>query len=629
MRKIIFTKVLLLFCVLVNAQCVINNGTLNSSCIGDGYNTSNQCVSNWLATHGTPTAMGTVGGNTWVWLWSHSNTGEGIRTSYNFQSGKTYLISFRVRATTNISNPNSTVLNSRLNVRAASGLSSTNTTGIPNPTNVQTIWSETVANVGSTWRTISLFYTPTSNFSALWLYPLITADSGANNSAQIQMEVDDITVNSAINASLFFQNAAGTRKTDFCPGEDVYMNGTNSIDETQYYIDIWRRPIGSTGAFQWQTQLGTNGWTLGQVGVLNLSNLFAAQNYFFVDGFEYQVKLAVGNSCVPWVEATRTFRVLSNNASPAFTFVSSCAPNGTISVSANATDTTAGLNHWWALMESNAQGATSDAATIGQVGLTQSGNTVTFTGLSRTKFYYIKHGVYSTCVNWTEQRTALPQNVSWSNYTTNFNLAPSSNLNGNVTVTAAAHNNPVFVNHHWSIFYAPNGSTTGNSNVPGNPDQCCTNASATFSANLVVNQWYYIKHGVWNDCMPWNETRKAFRVVIQGLLADGSPNYAIEESLTDEKTKARQANETVTQEETVLYPNPVTVGEKLTLTTACYEVTEVKTIDYTGNTRILPFSKTNDKAIEMSVSNQYKPGIYTLKLSCKEGKVITKKLVIK
>lgn len=629
MRKIIFTKALLLFWGLVNAQCLINNGTLNSSCIGDGYNTTNQCVPNWLASHGDPTAMGTLGGNTWAWMWSHSNKGEGIMTNYNFQSGQNYLISFRIRATTNVSNPNTTVLNSTLNVKIASGLVSGSSYTIPTPSSVQTIWSSTVAAVGANWQTITVPFTASNNQSQLWLHPLMTASSGSNGSAQIQMEVDDIAISPAVIASMHFQNLAGTMKTDFCPGENVYMNGSNSTNETQYYIDVWRRPIGSTAAFQWQTQLGTNGWTIGQVGVLNLSNLFAAQNYFFTDGFEYQVKLAVGNSCIPWVEITRIFRVFSNNVSPAFTFTSTCASNGTISVTATASNTVPGISQWWALMETNTAGATSDAATIGQVGAILMGNTVTFTGLSNTKNYYIKHGVYGDCMTWREQRTALPQNVSWANYTTNFNVAPSGNLNGTVTVTAAAHSNPVTVNHHWSIFYAPNGVTTGNTNVPGNPDQCCSNATATFSANLVVNQWYYIKHGIWNDCMPWNETRKAFRVVIQGLQANGSPNYVIEESVIDEGTKEPQANKIATNEEVQLYPNPVASGEKLTVSIDNHELKETKLIDYTGNARVLPFAKTNSKTYEISLNNLHKSGIYTLKLLCKDGTAIIKKVVIK
>lgn len=628
MKKSIITTLFLFFWGFINAQCLINNGTLNSSCIGDGYNTSSPCVANWIASHGTPTAMGAVNGNTWAWMWSYGNTGEGIMTNYNFQVGQNYQISFRIRATTNISNPNSTVLNSTVLVRATSGLTSTNSTSIPTPSNVQTIWSDTVGNVGTAWRTISIPYSPSNNYSQLWLYPLMEASSASNGFAQIQMEVDDIAISPIVTASLFFQDATGTRKSDFCAGETIFMNGTNSLNETQYYIDVWRRPIGSTTGFQWQTQLGSNGWTNGQVGVLNLSALFAAQNYTFAEGFEYQVKLATANACFPWVEATRTFRVHANNSSPAFTYTTLCATNGTIRVTATAANTTPGISHSWMLMETSAPGNTSDAATLGQIGNTLSGTTVTFSGLSHTKNYYIKHGIYGYCLPWREQRTALPQNTTWNNYTTNFDIAPSGHLNGTVTVTAVANSNSVYVNHHWSIYLAPNGITTGNTSVPGNPDQCCTSDTATFTSNLIVNEWYYIKHGIWNDCMSWNETRKAFRVVVQGLKVNGTPNYVVEETLIDEKTKAKQVNEPIAQEETVLYPNPIARGEILSITKTNKDIIDTQLIDFMGTTRKLPFSKTTN-AFEMTMGTQLKTGIYTLKLTCSDGSILTKKVIVK
>lgn len=629
MRKLFIIITALLFWGFSIAQC-INNGALNATCVGDGYNTSNLCVNNWSASHGTPTVMGTPNTNTWAWLWSHSNKGEGIMTNYNFQMGQSYQISFRVRATTNNSNPNSTVLNSMLYVRATSGLSSTDDFPIPTPSSVQNIWTSTVSSTGSNWRTITTTFIPNSNYTQLWMYPLMTAPSGSNGDAQIQMEVDDIAITPPVTSVFHFQNANGTQKTEFCPGENIYLNGTASNGEIQYYIDVWRRPIGNTAAFQWQTRLGASGWTNGQLGVINLSYLFGIQNYNFAPGFEYQVKVATAfPPCVNWVETNHTFKVLNNTGSPAFTYTNFCAANGTISVTANATDTTPGLNHWWGLFETNAAGATSDAATIGQVGAIQMGNTVTFTGLTNSKNYYIKHGVYNSCVSWNEQRTALPQSVSWANYTTNFNLAILAANNGSVAVTATAHNNPVFVNHHWSIFEAPNGNTTGNTGVAGNPDQCCGNASATFSTNLSINHWYYIKHGIWNNCSSWNETRKAFRVVIQGMLPSGAPDYAIEEGFVN--TGAKQVTTTETAEEIVkIFPNPMLMGQKVSISnTNVSTIENLQLIDFTGNTVTVPFVKADENTVEIVLKNNLKPGIYTLKITKKSGNILTKKVIVK
>jgi len=95
----------------------------------------------------------------------------------------------------------------------------------------------------------------------------------------------------------------------------------------------------------------------------------------------------------------------------------------------------------------------------------------------------------------------------------NFDLAFYSDFDGNVTVETWAEDNPVFVNHWWDIYYAdPNtGAPTGNNQVPGNWYQCCDSQGAEFSNNLEVNVWYYVKHGVWNNCTRWQETREVFR----------------------------------------------------------------------------------------------------------------------
>lgn len=519
MRNFKLTSLLVLFYGIMTGQCITNSG-LDATCITNGgYN--NNCVSGWTASHGTPTTAGTVGGNTWAWMWSYSKNniplGEGIVTNYNFQTGLTYQITFRVKATTNITNPNSTVLNSRLYARAVSGVSYNGSDNFPSNISSENIWNETVLNVGSNWRTITVNYTPTTNNSQLWFYPLMTANSATNGGAQIQMEVDDVVVNSPI-------------------------------------------PVSN---------------------------------------------------------------------SPAFTYTMSCASNGTISVTATAQNNSAGINHWWGLMETNAAGVVTDAATIGQVGAIQSGNTVTFTGLTASKNYYIKHGVYGNCVTWNELRTALPKTVGWSNYTTNFNVAPSANLNGTVSVTVQAHNNPVFVYHHWSIFYAPNGSTAGNTNVPNNPDQCCNNATATFSNNLVVNEWYYIKHGIWNDCSGWGETRKAFRVVIQGLTSTGSPNYAIEEMVVSpEDPNILNKSSKSSFEVSALSPNPASSTDLVRFKTNAKEIESIQLIDFMNATEKIKFNRVNDETIEFSLGSNHKSGIYVVKVIYKDQSVVTKKLVI-
>ncbi|MEL6133257.1 MAG: T9SS type A sorting domain-containing protein, partial [Bacteroidota bacterium] len=115
-----------------------------------------------------------------------------------------------------------------------------------------------------------------------------------------------------------------------------------------------------------------------------------------------------------------------------------------------------------------------------------------------------------------------------SGYSTLFSLATSSDFAGNVTVNTQANPNPVFVNHWWDVFYAPGGSTSGNSQVPGNSIQCCGSTTSSFSNNLFVNEWYYIKHGIWNSCISWRETRKRFRVTVGGISPGGKLQYRVQ-----------------------------------------------------------------------------------------------------
>ncbi len=628
--KNLFTLMLFLIWNISNAQ-FITNGTLNSTCQGDGYNAPS-CVQGWQASHGTPSVVGTVGNNTSAWMWSYSNTGEGIYTNYNFQAGKTYQVSFKIRTSTKNGSATSAVLNSLAIVKAVSGLTTSSSTQMPVALNGgEVIWQRTIGTNINTPDIITVCYTPTRNNSQLCFYPLMTALSSANGNNQVQMEIDDVFVTPPVTSIFHFQDSNNIIKTEFCSNETIYLNGIASSNESQYYLDVWRRPIGSTGAFQWQTQLGGNGWTQGQLGILNLTSIFGNQGYTFISGYEYQIKVATAlPPCTGWVETTRVFTVLDSNASSAFTFNSFCAPNGTITVTVTASDTSFGLNHWWGLIETATPNSTNDPNST-QVGAIQSGTTTTFTGLSKDKNYYIKHGVYNNCVSWRETRTALPQTVSWSGYTTYFDFTQQTSNGSNVTVEVTAASNSVFVNHHWSISYAPNGSTAIEYPVGVSPSVSPNGMIATFNTGLVINTWYYIKHGIWNDCAPWGETRRAFRVVILGRLANGEPNYAVEtkdvkevELITENVSKKTDNNSIIEQ----LSPNPITKGNYCNFTTDSKNISEVVLIDLLGKSSSVSFSIKDENTITFPINEALTKGIYIIKIIKKDNTISTKKLIV-
>ena len=111
-------------------------------------------------------------------------------------------------------------------------------------------------------------------------------------------------------SNFHFEDMFGKTKNIFqCIGWDIILNGAASKNETHYYIDAWKRPIGSTANFQYSATIG---WEAGIVGKVNLTDKFASAGFSFAPGYEYQIKLAVQN--LPhfnWVEALETFTVPS------------------------------------------------------------------------------------------------------------------------------------------------------------------------------------------------------------------------------------------------------------------------------------------------------------------------------
>ena len=110
--------------------------------------------------------------------------------------------------------------------------------------------------------------------------------------------------------SLFLlEDEDGQSKTTFCYGEEVFLDGTYSYGENNFWIGVSRKPYPDNGQ-NWQDWADI-GWEEGQVGVENLSEAFANINYDFEPGWEYNIKLAVQNKdeCVNWVQTVHSFVV--------------------------------------------------------------------------------------------------------------------------------------------------------------------------------------------------------------------------------------------------------------------------------------------------------------------------------
>lgn len=93
--------------------------------------------------------------------------------------------------------------------------------------------------------------------------------------------------------SVNIQSAAGSKKTSFCLGEDVWFNGSGSTGETAYTITFFRRTPGIGAALESFATYSHHG----TAGLLNLSQLLSGFSpaLYFEPQYEYGIKLTLTN----------------------------------------------------------------------------------------------------------------------------------------------------------------------------------------------------------------------------------------------------------------------------------------------------------------------------------------------
>ena len=103
----------------------------------------------------------------------------------------------------------------------------------------------------------------------------------------------------------------GQPRIDFCPHDPVLLDGTNTIGEREYRIDICARPLGSDPTVQCAPWNST-GWVTGQVGVHDLLQVWQINHpdWWFWPGNVYYVTLAISNQpCTDYVAKIKIFEV--------------------------------------------------------------------------------------------------------------------------------------------------------------------------------------------------------------------------------------------------------------------------------------------------------------------------------
>ena len=608
---------------------LVSNGDFSqydSNCGDFRYAFQDGCVSVWTEFSGHASLWG-VPNNAYAWMWSANGSFEALQTPVAFEQGKCYTVSFRVRTNDN-GNTNANT-NATINLRAVNLQNG----GIQSQ---QDIYVNSIGgNYLNTWQSITVSFTPTANFSTLLINPL--HNGGA---PQVEMSIDDIVIkedNLAID--FHFEDASGAVTNTFCAGETVFLNGSASTDEDKYFIEAYKRPKGSTGNFQAISSLG---WTTGELNTINLTSLFDAVGITFDIGYEYEIKVAVQNQCTNWLPLTKRFTVLGNvHLNPDFTMNTFCAGDGTISVEVTTAEPTA--NQWWGLFETSASTTTGGT----QIGAIQTGNTFTFTGLSWTKNYYIKHGVWKNkdkdaCYPWQESRQTVTTPVTWSGYSSDFNISLNTNFNNIVEISTRANANSVNVNHLWDLY-------DSNDNVVGTT-YCCSVDAVTYSG-LSLNTWYYIKHGIWNDCIGWTETRIYFIIEVKKSRNNNDPVRFILETkeypyepdsrytqkindqiisgaiyeLYQEYTKEKQP---VSDSKVEIYPNPVQAGKTLTVVTSSKDsVQKIELVTLSGKSTPLEYT-IQKEAVQIPLDAKISKGMYFVRITKQSGEIITKQVAI-
>jgi hypothetical protein len=246
---------------------LITNGNFNAAtCGGNGAFAS--CVPGWNTAAGSP-SIHSFATNPNAWMWSYGGNGEAITANMNFQTGVTYAICFRLRTDDRNSGDPNVANNATVNLVA------TNTAGFvtANP-NGQIIFQDTMGTYLNTWTNISLQFTPTANYSQLWIFPFMQQPS--NGVSQAEMDIDDIVISIVAPAPVFIM------QDEYCEDEPILPFAVPSGVQSYRWLI---HEVNSGGNILKYTSSGISG-TVQSIDFRTLWNGFQAGKQYTVT-FEY------------------------------------------------------------------------------------------------------------------------------------------------------------------------------------------------------------------------------------------------------------------------------------------------------------------------------------------------------
>ena len=262
---IYITLIFFSICKSAYSQCLVNNdfsifcGTQYGSC----PSFDKPCLANWSRSHGSPSLV-TDPGNpkipsyNYIYMWSrvidNVMQGEGLFASYTFFANHSYKISIMVDAS-GPANVGGIVL------YAATGLVEPATFGCGDPVPVlatKQYITQFSPVINGGWQYRSFSFTPTANYTQLWIYPSSTSTT------QYSITAMDVNVCTDCTGTIIYNNgvlpsgnsksgiiyagssagAGGSGTVTISPATSTSLQGVNAV-----YLKNEFRAIVSTGVF--------------------------------------------------------------------------------------------------------------------------------------------------------------------------------------------------------------------------------------------------------------------------------------------------------------------------------------------------------------------------------------------
>jgi hypothetical protein len=211
------------------AQGQLVNGDFELNCgssTWEAFQTAGgACVTgSWFVSHGTPDIQYNIGGNATATahMWSATSselTGEGLFIECpNFESGVTYRLSLDYYAA---NNPDDVYIS------LTNGLThNTSITDWSFPSVSESILHHIVSPVNTTWTTLTFTFTPSANYSQLWIY--LKESSNVHS----YLNIDNVVVKESCPANAVYSGFAGTPMLTEV-ADYIEASGTSTVSSGQ------------------------------------------------------------------------------------------------------------------------------------------------------------------------------------------------------------------------------------------------------------------------------------------------------------------------------------------------------------------------------------------------------------